>query len=160
MWDRRFRLSVPRTWNTAGTYLIFTRTPHFSFSLGGCRGWLPVRPAPTASYPFPGHAFVATDRALDRCYSGSRWLMQPLIADLIAETIQIGESQRHFYELTAWALMPNHVPLVILPNVPVPVIMRWLKGSTARRANLLLGRTGQRFWQDESFDHWYAVTLS
>ena len=79
--------------------------------------------------------------------------MQPLIADLIAETIQIGQSQRHFYELTAWALMPNHVHLLILPNVPVPVIMRWLKGLTARRANLLLRRTGQLFWQDESFDH-------
>jgi REP element-mobilizing transposase RayT len=50
--------------------------------------------------------------------------------------------------------MPNHVDLLILPKAPVPVIMRWLKGSTARRANLLLGRTGQPFWQDESFDHW------
>src|SRR5207245_748770 len=35
-----------------------------------------------------------------------------------------------------------------------PVIIRWLKGSTARKANLLLGRTGKRFWQDESYDHW------
>jgi REP element-mobilizing transposase RayT len=59
-----------------------------------------------------------------------------------------------FYELEAWVLMPNHVDLLILPKAPVPVIMRWLKGSTARRANLLLGRTGQPFWQDESFDHW------
>jgi REP element-mobilizing transposase RayT len=32
--------------------------------------------------------------------------------------------------------------------------MRWLKGSTARAANQLLGRTGQPFWQDESFDHY------
>jgi putative transposase len=30
---------------------------------------------------------------------------------------------------------------------------RWLNGFTARSANLLLGRTGQAFWQDESFDH-------
>jgi REP element-mobilizing transposase RayT len=28
-----------------------------------------------------------------------------------------------------------------------------LKGSTARQANLILGRTGESFWQDESFDH-------
>jgi hypothetical protein len=28
-----------------------------------------------------------------------------------------------------------------------------LKGSTARQANLILGRTGEAFWQDESFDH-------
>ncbi len=33
------------------------------------------------------------------------------------------------------------------------MITRWLKGSTARQANLILGRTGEVFWQDESFDH-------
>ena len=66
----------------------------------------------------------------------------------------MGEHERHFYELAAWAIMPNHVHLLVLPKVPVRVRMRWLKGSTARRANLLLGRTGQRFWQDESYDHW------
>ena len=32
--------------------------------------------------------------------------------------------------------------------------MKWLKGSTARGANLILGRTGDRFWQDESYDHY------
>lgn len=32
--------------------------------------------------------------------------------------------------------------------------MRWLKGSIARKANQILQRTGQPFWQDESYDHW------
>ena len=32
--------------------------------------------------------------------------------------------------------------------------MRALKGVTAREANKALQRTGQRFWQEESFDHW------
>jgi type I restriction enzyme R subunit/putative DNA methylase len=50
--------------------------------------------------------------------------------------------------------MPNHVHLLILPKAPVAVLMRWLKGSTARRANQLLSQTGQRFWQDESYDHY------
>ena len=50
--------------------------------------------------------------------------------------------------------MPNHVHLLILPLVPVPVLMRWWKGSTARSANLILGRTGLPFWQDESYDHY------
>ena len=50
--------------------------------------------------------------------------------------------------------MPNHVHLLILPKVPLPEITRWLKGSTARRANQLLERTGRSFWQDESYDHW------
>jgi type I restriction enzyme R subunit/putative DNA methylase len=50
--------------------------------------------------------------------------------------------------------MPNHVHLLILPKVLVAVLMRWLKGSTARGANRILGRTGQPFWQDESYDHY------
>ncbi len=32
--------------------------------------------------------------------------------------------------------------------------MKSLKGSTAREANRLLGRTGEPFWQRESYDHW------
>src|SRR6058998_2194096 len=51
--------------------------------------------------------------------SGPKWLEEAAIADLIAGTIQIGEHERHFYELTAWALMPNPVHLLILPKVPV-----------------------------------------
>src|SRR6202051_3751070 len=50
-------------------------------------------------------------------------------------------------------IMPNHVHVLLLPKTSLPVILRWLKGSTARRANLILGRTGKAFWQDESFDH-------
>ena len=50
-------------------------------------------------------------------------------------------------------ILPNHVPVLLLPKMSLPVIMRWLKGSTARPANLILGRTGEAFWQDESFDH-------
>ena len=32
--------------------------------------------------------------------------------------------------------------------------MKSLKGFTARQANRLLGRTGEPFWQQESYDHW------
>lgn len=125
--------------------------PHSAFVFLTWRLWgsLPARSDPANIYPSPGHAFVASERALARCHSGSRWLEQAPIASLIAEAIQSGERDKHFYELRAWVLMPNHAHLLILPKVPVPVIMRWLKGSTARKANQLLGRTGQRFWQDE-----------
>ena len=101
-----------------------------------------------------GHAFVAQDRALHGLASGPAWLRDPRIANLIAHAIVIGEVERHFYELRAWVVMPNHVHLLILPQVAVPVLMRWLKGSTARQANRILGRTGQAFWQDESWDHY------
>ena len=49
--------------------------------------------------------------------------------------------------------MPNHVHVLLRPKTSMPAITRWLKGSTARQANLILGRTGEAFWQDESFDH-------
>ena len=105
-------------------------------------------------YPTPGHAFVAADRELDRRSSGPRWLSDPRVAKMVSEAIMAGEAGRQFYEVCAWVVMPNHVHILILPKVPVPVITRWLKGSTARYANLLLGRTGCPFWQDESFDHY------
>jgi REP element-mobilizing transposase RayT len=50
--------------------------------------------------------------------------------------------------------MPNHVHAVWEPHIPMPAIMRWLKGRTSRIANRVLGRSGQAFWQDESYDHW------
>ena len=49
--------------------------------------------------------------------------------------------------------MPNHVHLLVTPQV---VSSRWLaplKGFTAFQANELLGRHGQAFLQDESYDH-------
>jgi hypothetical protein len=32
--------------------------------------------------------------------------------------------------------------------------LKSLKGVTAREANKILGRTGEPFWQHESYDHW------
>jgi putative transposase len=42
----------------------------------------------------------------------------------------------------------------VRPLVPPDLLLRSLKGATAREANLLLGRTGEPFWQKESYDHW------
>ena len=32
--------------------------------------------------------------------------------------------------------------------------MKSLKGASAREANRILSRTGEAFWQAESYDHW------
>ena len=50
--------------------------------------------------------------------------------------------------------MANHVHVLLLPKVPPRRLMKSLKGCTAREANRLLGRTGEPFWQRESYDHW------
>jgi putative transposase len=152
-WGRRFRLPL----SAMPEYR--RKLPHFHPD-GAClfltwRLWgsLPAK-GNLAVYSTAGQAFVATDRELDKRASGPLWLGDPRIADLVCQAILIGDCERHFYDLGAWAVMPNHVHLLIIPKVPVPVLMRWLKGSTARNANRILGRTGQSFWQDESYDHY------
>ena len=137
----------------------YRRLPHFHpkdaylFLTWRLWGSLPSQRS-FAVYPTSGRAFVAQDRELDRPCSGPLWLRDSRIAKLVAHTILVGDCERHFYHLDAWVVMPNHVHVLVLPRVPVPVLMRWLKGSTARRANEILGRTGQRFWQEESYDHY------
>ncbi|MGH9718953.1 MAG: transposase [Bryobacteraceae bacterium] len=136
----------------------FRRLPHFQpenayiFLTWRLYGSIPVQK--DTRYATDGHAFVAADRAMDRDQSSPRWLKEPAVASVVAEAIRIGAFERQFYELYAWAVMANHVHLLILPKAPIPVLMRWLKGSTARKANQLLGRTGKPFWRDESHDHW------
>jgi REP element-mobilizing transposase RayT len=45
------------------------------------------------------------------------------------------------------------VHALFTPNVPLPNIMKRVKGGAARLANQALGTTGRSFWQDESYDH-------
>jgi len=117
-------------------------------------GSLPAK-ADSLLYATPGQAFAAQDRVLGRRASGPLWLKDPQVADLVSNTILVGDCERRFYSLVAGVVMPNHVHLLILPWVATPVLMRWLKGSTARAANQILGRTRQPFWQDESYDHYF-----
>lgn len=57
------------------------------------------------------------------------------------------------FQLHAYVVMANHVHVLLDPKLPIARITRMIKGSTAREANCILGRTGMRFWQEESFDH-------
>ena len=57
------------------------------------------------------------------------------------------------YRLHSWVIMPNHVHLLLTPKVSVSRLLGSLKAATAKRANLLVQRTGQPFWQDGSYDH-------
>jgi REP element-mobilizing transposase RayT len=90
---------------------------------------------------------------MDKAAFGPVWLRDARVAGVVADALLHGESGRRFYQLRAWVIMPNHVHVLLLPRTSLSVITRWVKGSTARQANLILGRTGAAFWQDESFDH-------
>jgi type I restriction enzyme R subunit/putative DNA methylase len=101
-----------------------------------------------------GQRFLRFDHHVDRCSGGPVWLRDGRIAAMIVQTLRAGQDERGWYELRAYVIMPNHLHLVLQPRVELSAITRWLKGSTARKANQILGRTGQPFWQDESYDHW------
>jgi REP element-mobilizing transposase RayT len=102
----------------------------------------------------PGAAFASFDRQIDHTTHGPKWLKDPRVARIVMGILLAGERERAFYQLRAWAIMPNHVHVLWNPCVPMSRITRWVKGSTARKANLVLAQTGEPFWQAESFDHW------
>ena len=114
---------------------------------------IPEQPAATPAQT-EGQRFVALDRALDGNLTAPRWLRDSRIAAVAAAAILAGERDRRYYELFAWVVMPNHVHLLVTPLVRVPLVTGWLKGSTSRHANQILGRMGQAFWQSESYDHY------
>lgn len=105
--------------------------------------------------------FGKFDKLLDNSNKGSTWLVRPSIAQIVADKIH-GLASEGFYNLIAYCIMSNHVHLIIdmgkqLNKIPplAPIngdnytqidhILKRLKGSTARFANLKLQRTGQSF---------------
>src|SRR5262245_4160446 len=104
--------------------------------------------------PSAGEAFVAVDRDMDKAVSGSLWLKDPQIADCVSEILLAGASRWRLYDLCAWVVMANHIHILIRPLVPLRKALMNVKSASAREANAILGRTGEPFWQDESYDHW------
>ena len=110
--------------------------------------------------------FKLYDNYLDRASSGSRWLKDERIAEIVKSSIHFRNGKE--YDLIAYTIMPNHVHLVILPNLErfaeslnpesketlyiVTKVLQDLKKYTARECNKLLNRKGS-FWQHESYDH-------
>ena len=100
-----------------------------------------------------GQAFAAMDRLLDEACTGSFYLRQPAIADMIVEAIHYNADILRHYILHAFVVMPNHVHLLATPSIALPKLTRSLKGITGKRANAMLTMTGSRLWQEESYDH-------
>ena len=117
------------------------------------KGSLPSHIRNISSQDDPGKRFREVDRELDRAHAGPLWLREPCIAQCILAALR--KAQRsHLVNVHAYAIMVNHVHVLLTPSAPLPKIARLFKGATARQANLLLGMSGSSFWQDESFDHW------
>jgi len=91
------------------------------------------------------------DRLLDGAMDGPVFLRQDEIAQITVDAIRDGEARFHRYQLHAFVVMPNHVHLLVRPNVTAIHWLGPLKGFTAHQANRVLGRHAP-FWQDESYD--------
>jgi type I restriction enzyme R subunit/putative DNA methylase len=100
-----------------------------------------------------GEAFVWIDRQLDTTQRGPMFLRQDSIARVMVDALYRGADLGH-YELGPFVIMSNHVHVLMRPLIDPSRALKALKGSTARDANRLLGRTGEAFWQHESYDHW------
>jgi REP element-mobilizing transposase RayT len=71
---------------------------------------------------------------------------------LVEETItKFDEIRLH---LDCLVIMPNHVHLVVKPgeNENVFKLIGGMKGYSARVCNALLGRVGQSFWMEDSYN--------
>jgi putative transposase len=112
----------------------------------------PNRPFPKATLT-SGQAFTTLDRLLDEGRTGPLYLRDPAIAETVIESIEYHAAVLKRYDLHAFVVMPNHVHLLVTPHVVLPQLTKTLKSFTAKRANEKLGRTGQPFWQEESYDH-------
>jgi REP element-mobilizing transposase RayT len=116
------------------------------------------RSLPQSKYPPPhkasaGEAFVWIDRQLDIARTGPMYLRQESIARAVVDSLYRGVDLGH-YQLGPFVVMSNHVHVLLLPKTDPSRLLKSIKGWTAREANRLLGRTGEPFWQRESYDHW------
>ena len=102
--------------------------------------------------------FGKWDDALDTLAHGEKYLSNPQIADLVAESLLYRDGK--VYDLEAFSIMPNHGHVVFAPlegsdgkYFSLSTIMHSLKLHTALEANKILGREGS-FWQHENYDHY------
>jgi putative transposase len=114
---------------------------------------LPADAKPAAREEIDRELQRQVERYLDRGV-GECHLRRPEIAQLVVEALQYFVERQ--YLLDEWVVMPNHVHAMLwpMPNYTLSEILRSRKRQTARDANIILGRTGQDFWQHESYDHW------
>jgi putative transposase len=93
------------------------------------------------------------DRYMDSASRGPLFLKRDEIAGIVVEALYEGARLRH-YVLGPFVVMANHVHVLLMPLVVPSLLLKSIKNVTARRANRVLGRTGEPFWQRETYDRW------
>jgi putative transposase len=152
-------------WHPEGAWLFITWRLHGSLPADKLKLIPPadklklIPPADKLKLIPPGEAFRPLDRVLDAALHGPVWLRDPRVAGAVCQAVQDAESPRRLCKVGGFVVMSNHVHVVIMPQEPVAKVTHWIKGVSARNANLILSRMGEPFWQHESFDHWVRSGL-
>ena len=142
-----YRRNLPH-WHPEGRCIFLTWRLYGSLPIGFLRGLRSRR------IIRPVEEFRLAEKLLDHPIEGPLWLKDSCVAEAVVETLLRGAFELRDYDLHSYAVMANHVHILISPWMRIRAITRELKGITARSSNRILHRTGKRFWQDESFDHW------
>ncbi|CAA7613781.1 transposase [Magnetospirillum sp. SS-4] len=80
---------------------------------------------------------------------GECLLCQTVNARMVEDALLHFDGDR--YRLLAWVIMPNHVHVVVEPNIPLADLLHSWKSFTAKAINTVMGRSG-RVWQPDYFD--------
>jgi putative transposase len=90
---------------------------------------------------------LAIDKYLDQSQNGAYLTGEILL--FLSEFLKLKDTV--LYELIAFCIMPNHVHLLIKPLDNLAIIMRLLKGGSAKIINKMMQREGQ-FWEKDYYD--------
>jgi len=90
---------------------------------------------------------------MDRAPTGPTWLKDARVAAVVKNTLLAGGEQWGLFDLF-WVIMANHVHVLVQPHKKPADITCILKSASSREANRILGRSGEPFWQAESYDRW------
>ncbi len=78
-----------------------------------------------------GAAFVWMDRHLDSTRTGPRYLSQEPVARAVTASLRRGVLLGH-YDLAAYAILPNHMHLLVLPKIAPSRLLHSLKGASGQ----------------------------
>lgn len=102
--------------------------------------------------------FRQFDEMLDQYKNSNYWLRDRKLAKVVADAFHYWDEKR--LELICYCIMPNHVHAIFRlfetnengKEQYLHQMMETLKKYTARQCNKLLDKTGQGFWQQETYD--------
>ena len=102
--------------------------------------------------------FKKYDEILHHEQSGNHYLKNKRLAKIVADALHYWDNKR--MELIAYCIMSNHVHLVLrmfYKDVNDKIlylrdVLSSIKRYTSRQCNKVIGKTGNHFWQDESYD--------